>query len=216
MSKISRGVFYLLLVLNAALVSGAEIPQACKQQCVTQYGEVLGKAPGGVEAYSNCNSSCVVFQPQHYEGTYTGIQWQCVEYTRRWLLVNRGVVYGDVDYAIDIWDKITAYKRISDDKLIATENMVNGSERMPLVGDLFIYARVMFAGTGHSAVVIEVDRKRQVIKLAEQNNLNEKWPADYAREVPYVVKARKYWVLDSYLIGWKRMKSTGDSAQAVD
>lgn len=207
MSSNFRDIFCLLIILNASLVFGVEIPQACKQQCVTQYGNVLGKAPSGVEAYSNCNSSCVVFQPQHYAGTYTGIQWQCVEYARRWLLVNRDVVYGDVDYAIDIWDKITAYKQVPSGKLIATENIVNGSEHMPQVGDLFIYARVMFSGTGHVAVVTGVDRKQQTIRLGEQNYLNKKWPANYAREVSYTNKDGRYWVLDSYLVGWKRMKN---------
>jgi len=119
----------------------------------------------------------------------------------------RSVVYGDVDYAIDIWDKIDAYKQVPGGKLVPVRNIINGSGEIPKVGDLFIYARVMFGGTGHVAVVTGVDTGTQKIKLGEQNYLNEKWPGSYAREVSYIKENGKYWVLDGYLVGWKRIIS---------
>jgi hypothetical protein len=59
------------------------IPAACQSRCNSPYGEVLGKSPRGIEAYSNCQSGCVIFEPNKWNGTYTGIKWQCVEYARR-------------------------------------------------------------------------------------------------------------------------------------
>lgn len=198
--------FFLIPALFAGLlapVSAADIPAACKSECTTPYGKVLGVTPSNVEAYSNCNSKCVIFEPNRTMGTYTGIKWQCVEYARRWLLVNTGMVYGDVDYAIDIWDKIQHYKRVSDEAKVPVASHLNGSKLKPQRGDLFIYAKAMF-GTGHVAVVTRVDDKTGKIRLAEQNYLNQAWQGRHAREVSLVEKDGGWWVLDAYLIGWKR------------
>jgi len=62
------------------------IPTQCVTDCVSTYGDVLGVSKRGVEAYSNCSADCVIFEPNHWQGTYTGIKWPCVEYARRWLL----------------------------------------------------------------------------------------------------------------------------------
>ena len=196
-----------LVVLMPAytMVTAKELPQACRQECASPYGEVLGRSPLGVTAYSNCASACVVFQPNHHEGTYTGIKWQCVEYARRWLLANRGVVYGDVDYAIDIWDKIDHYRQVSTDRKIPVANLPNGSTKPPEVGDLLIYAKVMFGGTGHVAVVTGVDLENGTIQVGEQNFTNQQWSGQHARQIDLIRKDSGYWILDSYLVGWKRM-----------
>ena len=99
-------IFVLHAYASETKVVADAIPTACKVDCKSEYGSVLGKSPAGVEAYSNCNSTCVIFEPNHHEQIYTGIKWQCVEYARRWLLHEYGVVYGDVDIAADIWDTI--------------------------------------------------------------------------------------------------------------
>jgi glutathionylspermidine amidase/synthetase len=196
---------FVLVVFPTVIYAQTEqIPAACETDCKTPYGELLGEDKSGVTAYSNCNSKCVVFEPSRHEGTYTGIKWQCVEYARRWLLVNKGVVYGDVDYAIDIWDKINHYRDVQWDEKVPVANHVNGSETAPREGDLLIYAKVMFGGTGHVAVVTEVDAAKGIVKVAEQNFLNQQWPGNYSREIPLIRKGKQYWLLDGYLVGWKR------------
>ena len=100
--------FFALLLVFAACAStvaaeGLTLPQACTESCVTPYGVVLGMTADGVKSYSNCQAQCVVFDPNQIEGTYTGIKWQCVEFARRWLIQNRGMTFGDVDVAADIW-----------------------------------------------------------------------------------------------------------------
>jgi glutathionylspermidine amidase/synthetase len=184
----------------------AELPSACQSECATPHGQVLGQSPRGIAAYSNCKSDCVVFEPNRHDGTFTGIKWQCVEYARRWLLLNRGVVYGDVDVAADIWDKVDYYRQLEWDEKIPVENLVNGSSKAPQAGDLLIYARVMFGGTGHVAVVTGIDKDKGVVRVAEQNFNNLPWSGTHARELPLLHKNGGYWILDAYLLGWKRMQ----------
>jgi hypothetical protein len=198
----------LLLVVQQPLLAEDNLPAACQTDCVTPFGEVLGKSPNGVPAYSNCSSSCVFPSPSRHNDTYTGIKWQCVEYARRWLLVNEGVVYGDVDYAIDIWDKIGYYHHVEHNEDIPVSNFINGSIVMPARGDLLIYARVMFGGTGHVAVITGVDDNQGYIIVAEQNFKNAPWKSDYTRKIPLIRRGDAYWLLDSYLIGWKRMQTS--------
>ena len=187
---------------DAAAGDTRELPQACRTDCATPYGRTLGIGAGEVPAYSNCNSGCVVLEPNRQEGTYTGIKWQCVEYARRWLLVNKGVVYGDVDYASDIWSGIDHFTRVADGTAIPVKAYENGSASPPQVGDLLIYAKALF-GTGHVAVVTRADDGR--LEIAEQNFRNQAWPGHYARQVELIEKDGRYWLLDPYLIGWKRM-----------
>jgi hypothetical protein len=195
----------IFIALYAPIGFGKEqaLPAACTTQCKTPYGEVLGVGLGNVPAYSNCNAGCVVFSPNKVDGTYTGIKWQCVEYARRWLLVNKGVVYGDVDIAADIWglDSVT---RVKDKAILKMLTYPNGNEKPPEVGDLLIYAKA-YLKTGHVAVITSVDTKTHTVKVVEENFNNTKWPGDYARSIPYVKHDNKVWLLDSYLLGWKRV-----------
>ncbi len=198
--------FFLASLQGVALAkdTGPDVvlPDACRTGCVSEYGTVLGTAAGGVPAYSNCRPDCVVFVPNTQDGVYTGIQWQCVEFARRWLLRHKGAVYGDVDVAADIWDRIDHLERISDQRAIPLTAFPNGSRQPPAVGDLLIYASA-YLGTGHVAVISGVDLSAHKVKVAEENYLNTKWPGDYAREIDLVVQDGRYWLLDAYLLGWK-------------
>ena len=209
-------IFFFISVLSVHAgelsVTADSIPVACSSDCKSEYGSVLGKSPAGVEAYSNCNSNCVIFEPNHYEQIYTGIKWQCVEYARRWLLREYAVVYGDVDIAADIW----ALQQVSNPKSEQTykfKSFVNGAKNVPQRGDLLIYSKE-FLGTGHVAVVTEIDIEQQVLKIAEQNYANTHWQDDFAREIKYVKHDEGYWLLDAYLIGWKRVEQKTELNQA--
>ncbi|EDN66083.1 D-alanyl-glycyl endopeptidase-like protein [Beggiatoa sp. PS] len=180
------------------------LSQACRIDCVTPYGKILGVASSNVVAYSNCQAQCVIFEPNHKNGTYTGIKWQCVEFARRWLLTHQGVVYGDVDIAADLWHKIDFVSRVADGKQFKLASHLNGSNQAPQVGDLLIYAKAFFQ-TGHVAVVTGVDLKVGIIQVAEQNFANQTWEGDYAREIPLIEQEGQYWLLDGYLLGWKRV-----------
>lgn len=200
-----KKLLFICLGLGVAISAMTEeLPKLCSQDCEVTYGAVLGKSETGVEAYSNCSSRCVNPSPYFVDKTFTGIKWQCVEYARRWLLINHGLVYGDVDVAADIWqlEFVT-----SPDKQIqkSFEGILNGdAHRYVQRGDLLIYSRA-FLGTGHVAVVVRVDAKNQRVYLAEQNFDNNQWQGQSARDIPYVFYKQGMWLLDPYLIGWKRV-----------
>lgn len=207
----NRILSYLLicLIVNANVYAdhppnnAENVPLQCNTNCITNYGNVLGVSPAGVPAYSNCNSDCVIFEPNHLDDVYTGIKWQCVEYARRWLLDQQGVVFGDVDIAADIWEKSHVNNPHSNQSL-KFDSIVNGAATLPQRGDLLIYGKE-YLGTGHVAVVVSINEKRNTIQVAEQNYTNSKWQQNYAREIAYTNYDMRIWLLDSYLIGWKRV-----------
>lgn len=182
-----------------------QMPQQCSTDCESKYGSVLGESPAGIAAYSNCNSNCVIFEPHHFNEIYTGIKWQCVEYARRWLLREKEVVFGDVDIAADIWSMQQVENPISKQKL-KFHSIVNGTEELPQRGDLLIYGK-NYLGTGHVAVVVGIDEKKQMVQVAEQNYANKNWQGEFAREIAYTKNENRNWLLDSYLVGWKRVGS---------
>ena len=203
--QLQRLIFLLLIVaMNGAAADAGPLPQNCTTTCVTSYGAVLGSTAEGIKAYSNCQSSCVIFDPNQENGTYTGIKWQCVEFTRRWLISQHGLSFGDVDVAADMWALKTLTK-LSDQSSVTLKTFVNGSKQPPKYGDLLIYGRE-YLGTGHAAIVLQVDRKRGILLVAEQNLKNQKWPGNYARTIQLIQKNGRYWLLDAYLLGWKRLE----------
>jgi glutathionylspermidine amidase/synthetase len=206
-SKLQQGFWHvvLLLLLSSTGLAAGPLPEQCRQSCETPYGKILGHTRNGVAAYSNCNADCVIFEPYHQNGTYTGIRWQCVEFARRWLLINMGVVYGDVDYAYDIWDKINHYQSVAGKKSIPVVSIANGASLPPRVGDLLIYSKE-FLGTGHVAVVTAVNADNSRLQVGEQNFDNRLWPGDHARTIAITRQNDRYWVLDPYLLGWKRIQ----------
>ena len=80
----------------------------------------------------------------------------------------------------------------------------NGNATQPKVGDLLIYAKA-YLKTGHVAVISKIDPKAHTLQVIEQNYNNTKWADGYARSISYVQQDKKYWLLDSYLLGWKRV-----------
>ena len=203
--QLQRLIFLLLIAaMNGAAADAGPLPQNCTTNCVTSYGAVLGSTAEGIKAYSNCQGGCVVFDPHQENGTYTGIKWQCVEFTRRWLISQHGLTFGDVDVAADMWALKTLTK-LSDQSSVALKTFENGAKQPPKRGDLLIYGRE-FLGTGHAAIVLQVDRKRGILLVAEQNLKNQKWPGNYARTIQLIQKNGRYWLLDAYLLGWKRLE----------
>ncbi len=203
--KLSTHFFALLFLAACGAASAAgsvTLPQNCIESCIAPYGEALGTTEDGVKAFSNCQSSCVVFDPNQENGIYSGIKWQCVEFTRRWLIRNRGLTFGDVDVAADMW-KLNSLTRLTDQSPVPLETFVNGAKTAPKRGDLIIYAKE-YLGTGHAAIVLDVNARLGRVRVAEQNFNNKKWPARYARSIDLINKNGHYWLLDAYLLGWMR------------
>lgn len=209
MRQLNSGLFFLIFSAGLMFYSvdgstkTTTLPPACRTHCKVAFGKVLGVGTGHVPAYSNCNASCIDPVAVKKHGTYTGIKWQCVEYARRWLLVNRGEVYGDVDIAADIW-KIPFVTRVKDGKKFRMVRYANGSRIMPVVGDLLIYAKA-YLNVGHVAVISAVQPHAHTIHVLEQNYRNTRWPGKYARSIHYIKRNGHFWILDPYLLGWKHI-----------
>jgi hypothetical protein len=197
-------LFFLLFALIP--VARAEdkppvFPETCKQDCVSLFGEKLGATNHGIESFSNCKPTCVYAKPEFVNKEYAGIEWQCVEFARRWLMREKGFTFPSVDVAADLWNKVKHLESVATKAVRPLEKHSNGASTLPVEGNLLVYARE-YEDTGHVAVILRVDQKKKLLYLGEQNFSNKPWKGDYARAVPYLKRDGAYWVLDPYLLGW--------------
>jgi hypothetical protein len=200
-------LLFVFIILSAQAARASEssppvFPQMCQENCVTPFGAKLGATSEGIESYSNCQAKCVYENPNLVEGIFAGIQWQCVEFARRWLMVNKALKYESIDVAADLWNKINHLVNIKTGTTVSLKNNTNGSAVLPKNGDLLIYGRE-YLETGHVAIVLRTDAKKKLVYVGEQNFSNGKWPGKYARAIPFVRQGNGYWLLDAHLIGWK-------------
>jgi hypothetical protein len=193
---------------------------------VLPFGAVLGYAPGGVAAYScdyntsvSCPPYCAYSSGVSYRhqanGLYYGVKFQCVEFSRRWLIHVQGLTYGDVGMAYEIFPLREAI-RVQDDSTVPWTNVENGQMERPQVGSLLIWNQGgEFEDTGHVAVVVAVTET--YVRVAEQNFRDVSWNGrDYSRELSVEVDT----ALNGYFIkevngsikGWKNLP--GDFVKA--
>lgn len=188
------------------------------------FGALQGMALGRVPAY--CSDYKTVDERQfssreafrHYEGDiYTGYKWQCVEFARRWLLINTGCVFDDVSMAYDIFN-LDTLKRISDGKRLPLRAFKNGSPIPPAVGGMLIWQEGgEFTLTGHVAIIVRVDETQ--LYVAEQNASFSAWPegADYARTLPLSKdELGNFWVEEcehgTPVLGWMLQQEDAEFA----
>lgn len=189
------------------------------------FGTVLGLAPGDVPVYSSDYATAddtLLPNRQAYrsyvDGIYMGHKWQCVEFARRWLYLNRGWIFDEVGMAYEIFE-LRSVRDVKHNKRLPLHSFRNGSKRLPEPGCLLIWDEGgEFERTGHVAIVVEVLEDR--VRFAEQNVHHVEWPKGrrYAREL----KAKKsptgeFWLEcsfgDATLLGW--VIQTDDATDAV-
>jgi glutathionylspermidine amidase/synthetase len=66
-----------------------------------KFGEKIGTF-NDVDAYSNQRDQTNSLDSNYYNGIYTGQKWQCVEFARRYLIINEGITFSNVDSAFEI------------------------------------------------------------------------------------------------------------------
>ncbi|MDA0990237.1 MAG: glutathionylspermidine synthase family protein, partial [Verrucomicrobia bacterium] len=155
------------------------------------FGTILGYAPGQIPVYSSDYTTIQNHEltdraayRHTVDGIYMGYKWQCVEFARRWLYFNRGLIFDEVAMAYELF-QIRSIRRVADGARLPMRAFRNGSKRLPEVGSLLIWNEGgEFEETGHVAVITEIcfpDR----IRIVEQNFHHEVWPADqtYSREI---------------------------------
>lgn len=96
------------------------------------FGTLLGYAPGGVAMYSsNYRTLDRSDYPDEasfrsYIGNeYMGHKWQCVEFARRFLYLNYGVVFTDVGMAYEIFS-LRFLREVVNDNLLPLQAFANG------------------------------------------------------------------------------------------
>lgn len=185
--------------------------------CHSPFGSFVGSAMT-VNGFSNCNGEYAsgidnfvdVKDPMTATvlSVFTGMQWQCVEYARRFLILHFSRSFVGVVGASDIWPLTTVFNIFRKNESVPFLSFPNGeSLSPPAIGDLIIYP-IQGVGFefGHVAVVVSVGPTS--IFIAEENWSNAKWPGNYSRELTLSVLNRtKFRVSDDpYLIdGWKRV-----------
>jgi glutathionylspermidine amidase/synthetase len=110
------------------------------------FGTLLGYAPGGVAIYSSNYSSIpdlgerddISFR-SYINNEYMGYKWQCVEFARRFLYLNYGVVFTDVSMAYEIF-ALRFLRHVVDDGILPLRAYQNGSQMKPTAGSLLIWA----------------------------------------------------------------------------
>ncbi len=138
-----------------------------------------------------------------------GIEKQCVEFARRWLYKNKGMVFDDVKIAANIWDNINFYSQVSSGYKVPVTNFTNGALQPPRVGDLIIYGE-RYLTTGHVSVVVEIDISLGVILVYEQNFENVYEHPHQKRSIRFIYKNGRCWLLDNFIIGWKSPQETNN------
>jgi glutathionylspermidine amidase/synthetase len=153
---------------------------------------LLGIDYYGVPAYVND-----FIQKHHYlNNIYTGIQWQCIEYVRRWYIQKFNITFPSINHAIDIWDIPYLYHPITKKKF-SFYSVMNSSNIEPKVGDILVFKKNETYPYGHVAIITRV--KQDAIYLYEQNIDDIVWNKPYSRKV----KRRVDTVLDPFVLGWK-------------
>jgi len=191
--------------------------KACNNSCVSPFASILGKADG-VIAYSNCQSTCIkpeysflnlktkeitrhTTAPKNQQLVFVGVIYQCVEYARRWWMLNKGISFGSIDSAFEIL-YLTEAKNIYSNKTFPLARSINGSaKRPPQRGDLVVYAADRSNPLwrhGHVAVVVDVDLKAGEVFVAEENYNNKAFlNADkYSRKISLFKVGSNFTLLD--------------------
>ena len=177
------------------------------------FGTLLGYAPGGVAIYSSDYSS---LDPQEYEDDavfrsyiddeYMGHKWQCVEFARRFLFLNYGVVFTDVGMAWEIFS-LRFLREVVNDNILPLQAFPNGSPRAPVAGALLIWDKGgEFKDTGHVAIITQLHGNK--VRIAEQNVIHTPLPQgqQWTRELEMVVENGGYILKDTFddttILGW--------------
>ncbi|MBP2699971.1 bifunctional glutathionylspermidine amidase/synthase [Photobacterium lucens] len=177
------------------------------------FGTLLGYAPGGIAIYSSDYSTIDEEEyaddsamRSYIHGEYMGYKWQCVEFARRFLYINYGLVFTDVGMAYEIFS-LRFLRQVVNDKILPFYAFANGARQAPTAGALLIWQKGgEFQETGHVAVITQIEGNK--VKIAEQNvtfaplPLGQQW----TRELTLHTSDGCYTIEDTFddteILGW--------------
>ncbi len=194
----------------------------------TKFGTVLGLAPGDVPVYSSDYATADSNEfpnrkayRSFVDGIFMGYKWQCVEFVRRWLYINKQYVFDDIPMAYDIF-RLRSVKKLQDNSLLPLHSFKNGSRRRPEPGCLLIFSPIgEFSITGHVAIITEVED--EYVRFADQNDDNRLWPKgqNFSRQLKATLTEEGGYLLDGGLenvsiLGWVIQTDDGTDAENID
>lgn len=144
----------------------------------------------GVTIHSPQNQSD---RPHYLNGIYTGVEWQCVELARRYLIQQHQITFSSIPNAYDIF-ALPYFFRL-DGKKVDIQKHVNGSSILPHVGSLLIWNKSKESKTGHVAIVTKVTS--HWIEIIQQNE-----PEPIRILYFYWNFNLSYYIDEPYLLGW--------------
>ena len=187
-----------------------------KINCITIFGKNIGNLKD-IPAYSNCNNSFEsgfnnVIKYKN-KNVFSGMQWQCVEYARRYLITKLGVTFESVDGAEDVF-ALKTVESIENGKKYKFKTYKNNlnclrKNNVPRVNDVIIWARNKEdTPYGHIAVILKVEGDQ--IFIGEQNWSNDAWtslhPPPHSRVLTFKKCNNRCTIIDGNytILGWKR------------
>jgi hypothetical protein len=155
----------LMLVLTIVLVFGI-LFYYFLYASVKKFGTIIGTF-NGVSAYSNQKGQTNSSESNYFNGVYTGIKWQCVEYARRYLQTTRGITFDNVDNAVEI--PSAKFTTLDGTNLLGKTNDLK-------IGSLVIWPKHYKYNSpdGHVAVVSSIQSNG--FYVAEQNYDDKTFP----------------------------------------
>ena len=101
------------------------------------FGGVQGVTADGVVSYSSDYDTVDETQypnrkafRSYYDGVYMGYKWQCVEFARRWLYINKGQTFNDVAMAYEIF-KLRSIRDVVNNTELPLNAFANGVASSP-------------------------------------------------------------------------------------
>jgi glutathionylspermidine amidase/synthetase len=152
------------------------------------FGIPIGKDYFNVIAYSNDeitnpNTKKYSYLRNGDKKIFCGLRYQCVEYVRRWLILNYGISFQQIDLAYKLYtlDNVK-FKNIWTNNGITYTKCPNGSNTSPKVGSVLLWNKADNYPTGHVAIVSKI--YDNYIYISEQNWEDILWRKPYSRKIP--------------------------------
>jgi hypothetical protein len=135
-----------------------------------------GAAPGGTVAFSNHDVVVFAGVRNRHGATneFTGYQWQCVEFARRWLWDRKALLLPDVNIAAEIFYVPHVYDPVAKANF-PVRCVENGTAEKPVADVLIIYRPHSGNFPGHVGVITEVGD--DYVCVADQNRDFKPWAA---------------------------------------
>ena len=160
--------------------------------------KALGEV-NNVISYANNNTDANNYVNNIYANNiYTGLKWQCVEFARRYLIINYNITFDSIDNAYNIFD-LPYFISLKNNMIIPIRKYVNGSKTPPMKDSLLIW-NSDHKKTGHVAIITNINN--DMITIAEQNYNNNSWNGNnYSRKLK-IVFDNGYYIKSNNILGW--------------